>query len=108
MAIPKKANRNRDTKADTGYRWRDRDPILDLVNHLVQQSPMTYTQISVSCGVSQSTLRNWDRGKTKRPQAVTVKFVLRAIGYELAVRRMADNMHVAVPLLAGGRTEQWR
>lgn len=88
----------RDTEGNTGYRWRDRDPILDLVNGLIKDSKMSFEQISNRCGVSKSTLWNWDRGKTKRPQAVTIKFVLNAIGYELTVRRNMDKLSTAVPL----------
>lgn len=88
----------RDTASNTGYRWRDRDPILDLINGLVKESGMSFEQISNRCGVSKSTLRNWDVGKTMRPQAVTVKFVLNAIGYDLMVRRKSDRLSTTVPL----------
>lgn len=87
-----------DTKANTGYRWRDKDPILDLVNHLIDESHMSLQGISNKCGVSYSTLRNWQVGKTKKPQAVTVKFVLEAIGYSLAVKRNIDNKIALVPM----------
>ncbi len=88
----------RDNAANTGYRWRDRDPILDLVNSLIEESNMSRLQIAVKCGVSISTLRNWDIGKTKRPQAVTVKFVLEAMGYSLAVQRNRDRSTILVPM----------
>ena len=87
-----------DTQQNTGYRWRDKDPILDLVNSLIDESGHSRKWIADQSGISVGTLRNWHRGKTKKPQAVTVKYVLDAIGFSLAVKEHRGSRMLLVPL----------
>ena len=83
-----------DTLADTGYRWRDKDPILDLVNACIHTSGLSHKQISEHSRVSMGTLKAWDVGKVRKPQAATVRAVLEAVGYSLVILRNADQ-HVS-------------
>lgn len=91
------ANPNPDTKANSGYRWRDKDPILYLINALIAERGMSDWDVAAYSGVSYSTIRNWSMGKTRKPQMVTVKFVLRALGYELAIRDVKGDRLMPVP-----------
>lgn len=68
-----------------GYRHLSKDPILDEVHRAIELSGLTWTQISNRCGVSKSCLRNWELGKTRRPQHITIKFVLETCGYTTKV-----------------------
>ena len=106
MAIPV-----RDFKKDVGYRWQNRDPILDLVCALIDNEGWTPKRLEYACGVTAGTIRNWQVGKTRKPQAQTVKFVLAALGYSLSVMRK-DGRVTDVPLtsLATGRRAaiRWR
>jgi transposase-like protein len=63
------------------------DPLLLQVNLLLKNSPVTIAAIANKSGVSAGTLRRWARQKTKRPQALTLRFALRAIGYQLSITK---------------------
>ena len=41
------------------------------------------TEIQRDCGVTTQTLRNWQRRRTHRPNASTLRFVGRALGFKL-------------------------
>lgn len=69
------------SQASKGYRFIEKDPVLERLVDLIEQSPLTYKEICDSSGVSWQTIRNWRTGKTKKPQNVTMDFVARAIGY---------------------------
>jgi hypothetical protein len=66
---------------DTGYRFTDRDPILELVTRIITDSGWTLKAIENKSGVCSSTLRKWQNGETKRPQNATVDMVMRILGY---------------------------
>lgn len=91
-------NLNPNTKANSGYRWRDKDPILYLIIALIAERGMSDYDVAAYSGVSYSTIRNWTMGKTRKPQAVTVKFVLRALGYELAIHDIKGGRLISVPI----------
>jgi len=84
MAATKKAE-----KVYTGmakqYRAIQYDPTMLQINMLIKHSSMTPTAICNKSGVSRSCLTNWMKQKTRRPQAVTMRFVLRTLGYDLKV-----------------------
>jgi transcriptional regulator with XRE-family HTH domain len=59
------------------------DPLLPFVlDALEGHSPETIAEKS---GLSAQTIRNWRQGRTKYPQAISMEFALRAVGYKLAV-----------------------
>jgi|HubBroStandDraft_6_1064221.scaffolds.fasta_scaffold00221_21 transcriptional regulator with XRE-family HTH domain len=66
------------------YSFIDKDPIIDYIRTIVEESGITYKEIEARSGVTAWTLRNWFSGKTKKPQAATINAVLRCIGYKLA------------------------
>lgn len=72
----------------TSYRGLDKDPVLIQVINLVEESPMTLAAIANKSGVAESTIRNWIGGHTRRPQNITMEFVLRAIGYERKIVKL--------------------
>jgi hypothetical protein len=69
------------------YKNGGRDPLMLETIELMRMSNKTNTMINSKCGVSKSCLRSWQKGKTKRPQAATLRFVLRAIGYNIKIER---------------------
>lgn len=73
------------------YMFRSKDPIIDVVRTAVQDSKMSYTEISSASGVSHGTLNNWFTGPTKRPQFCTVNAVMRAAGKELVPRDIKNG-----------------
>jgi predicted transcriptional regulator len=77
------------------YSFIDKDPMIDQVRTVVQESLMTYKAISDASGVSAVTIRNWLDGATKKPQAATVNAVLRTCGHKLAIRPIAESDMVA-------------
>lgn len=66
---------------DRGYRWTDRDPVLEDLTRLITDSGHAITWVSERSGVSQTTISNWLSGKTKQPRNITVDAVLHALGF---------------------------
>lgn len=64
------------------YSFRDKDPVIDEVRTLVNDSQKSYQAIHEASGVSVSTMYNWFEGTTKRPQYATVMAVVYALGYK--------------------------
>jgi transcriptional regulator with XRE-family HTH domain len=67
------------------YSFTDKDPMIDYIRTIIQESHMTLTKISNDSGVSHGTIAKWLYGDTKRPQAASMNAVLRAMGYKLEV-----------------------
>jgi transcriptional regulator with XRE-family HTH domain len=65
------------------YVFIDKDPIIDELRTVVQDSGQSYKQIHEDSGVSISTLSAWFAGETRRPQAASLNAVARALGYKL-------------------------
>lgn len=57
------------------------DPVMDEVLNLMESQEMAISQASENSGVSRSTISNWMRHKTRRPQSATIEAVGRACGY---------------------------
>jgi transcriptional regulator with XRE-family HTH domain len=64
------------------YRFKDKDPVIDEMRTMQEDSGMSYEDISVKSGVSKSTQYNWFHGKTRRPQSATVEAFGRALGFK--------------------------
>lgn len=61
----------------------ERDPMLDdLLPLLAADKRSTFAKANVS-GLSSSTLNNWQNGKVRRPQGVSIQMAYRMLGYEL-------------------------
>jgi hypothetical protein len=81
---------------DTGYRWVDRDPVMEQICDIINQSGMSIHEIckqvsSISHGhanVSWNTIDNWLNGKTRKPSNWCVDWVAAACGYERIWRRL--------------------
>jgi hypothetical protein len=65
------------------YSFVDKDPIIDEIRTIYEDSGVNYKWIEQESGVTSNTLHNWFGGKTKRPQAATINAVLRALGWQL-------------------------
>jgi hypothetical protein len=70
------------------YNFLDKDPVIDKLRMIVQDSKKSNDQIHALSNVSVSTLRAWFEGQTKRPQFATVNAVGRALGYDLQFQPM--------------------
>jgi hypothetical protein len=75
-------------KRETTVRGIVRDPTLDQVLKLMDQGHHSAKYLSEKSGVAATTIYNWRHGKTRRPQNVTMDFVLRAMGYKRTITRM--------------------
>lgn len=83
-----KARRLQHLNRDRGYRFTDRDPVLEEITRMITDSGLSVSQIlerieaiSDVATVSYSTVANWLSGKTKRPQNYTITWVALALGY---------------------------
>jgi len=70
-----------------GYNFKDKDEIIDLLRTAVDDSGMSWQQISEVTGVSVSTLYKWFQGDTLRPQVPTVAAVSRLFGLKITLVR---------------------
>lgn len=86
--MPKKATARGYLRPYKSYVFRAKDPIIDTVRTITQDSGLTFKQIHEKSGVSTSTLYNWFHGRTRRPQFCTVEATGRACGKTL---RWTDN-----------------
>ena len=70
------------------YAFVDKDPVIDKIRTVVEDSRESYQEIHEASGVSKATLYNWFMGKTRRPQYATINAVARALGHEFTLRRI--------------------
>ena len=73
------------------YRATNFDPTMLQINLLIKNSNLGLRLLSNRSGVSVSCMTNWKKQKTRRPQAITMRYVLRALGYDLKVMPAAGN-----------------
>lgn len=67
------------------YKATQIDPTLQQLILIIKHSSLSITAIAEKSGVSAQCIHNWLAGRTRRPQALTMKFVLRILGYELKI-----------------------
>jgi hypothetical protein len=67
------------------YNFVDKDPMIDEIRTIVEQSGATYAWVHENSGVGATTISKWFDGQTRRPQAATMNAVLRSLGYKLGV-----------------------
>jgi hypothetical protein len=54
------------------YVFRDKDPIINAMRTAFEDAGGSFKSISMRSNVSYSTVHNWFKGKTRRPQFATV------------------------------------
>lgn len=67
------------------YHFTGQDPIVRKVQDEVTTSGNALAAVSRDSGVASSTMGNWFKRKTKRPQFATVNAVLMALDKELVI-----------------------
>jgi hypothetical protein len=80
------------------YSFVDKDPIIDEIRTVYQDSGANYKWVSEHSGVASATLSNWFNGQTKRPQAATINAVLRSLGFKLGVAPYEDPVKIFPPM----------
>jgi hypothetical protein len=68
------------------YLFIDHDPVLDQVDTIIGDSGMKLSAVAAVSHVSPTTLQNWSKRKTKRPQFASVAAVVRSIGGEILIQ----------------------
>jgi DNA-binding transcriptional regulator YiaG len=66
----------------------DHDPDMDEICSVIAKEGLTMSQAAMLSGVGNTTLANWEKKKTKRPQHLTMKATLAGIGYGFAIRQV--------------------
>ena len=69
------------------YNFKDKDPIIDRMRTIVQDSRLSYKEIREITGVSTGCLRGWFDGATRRPTFAALAAVARGLGYDFYLRR---------------------
>jgi hypothetical protein len=69
------------SKELTGYRFLDKDPIVDLYREALRKSGLDPQDITNAGGPTVGTLLSWDRGNTRKPQRLSMAYAMMALGY---------------------------
>jgi hypothetical protein len=62
-------------------------PYIDWLFDLMREQNVSKYYIATHGGPCIATLRNWESGRTRSPQLITIRFALRAMGYDLKIVR---------------------
>lgn len=80
------------------YNFINKDPAIDVVRTMVQQSYKSYSKIHDNGGPTPTTLYNWFDGKTRRPQFCTLIAAARAVGGDVQfVSRAGQVIRLPTP-----------
>ena len=63
------------------------DPIYDQIRMMLLTDRRSTWALANVSGLSTSTLANWQRGKVKRPQGVSLQMAARALGCEIVLKK---------------------
>jgi AraC-like DNA-binding protein len=87
--LPANQNQPRRTLIYHTYNFIEKDPVIDLLRTRMECMHMTMKELASRSGVSESTLKGWFSGSTRRPQFATCQAVARALGadFKLTVAR---------------------
>lgn len=82
--------------SNNDYRFIDKDPVIDVIRTEAQRYSSNLeggylAKLAYESGVSISTLYNWFNGETRRPQSLTTRFVLQALGVKIQYVREEDG-----------------
>jgi hypothetical protein len=80
------------------YNFVDKDPIIDEIRTVYQDSGVNYKWIEENSGVTTQTISAWFSGKTRKPQAATINAVLRSMGFKLGIVPFGQQVKV-VPIM---------
>lgn len=67
------------------YRFKDVDPVINVITQAMKLSNQTHRQIASASGVSPTTLSNWKAHRTRRPQFCTIAAVAGALHREFVL-----------------------
>jgi len=73
------------------YSFTSQDPVIKEIKWIMGTENLTVANMTASSGVSDNTIRNWLKGKTKRPQHATVMATIRGAGYDMTVAKRGKN-----------------
>lgn len=69
------------------YSFTNQDPVINEIKSIMRQEGLNASQVSKASGVSDGTIRNWIKGKTRRPQHAAVMAAIRGAGYDMVVKK---------------------
>lgn len=83
------------SKINSGYRFQEKDPMIDRLIAAFNQSDLSYQGWAWRSGLSNTTLRNWDSGQTRMPQYRSVVRAAMALNLEFGLyeRGEVDEDH---------------
>jgi hypothetical protein len=88
------------------YSFTNKDPIIDQIRTVYQDSGANLSWVQEHSGVSKATVANWFYGKTKRPQAASVNAVLRSLGYKLGIVPHDQKVQIVPAMVEPERRER--
>jgi len=73
------------------YNFRDKDPVIDELRTLVENSDGNQYDAAIKAGLARSTVDGWFFGSTRRPQSASVEAFGRALGWKRGWVKMNGN-----------------
>lgn len=70
------------------YNFTDKDPIIGELHTLYNDEGYSFKDLAIEGNVSETTMRNWFYGKTRRPQNPSIEAFLRSMGYKRKIVKM--------------------
>lgn len=88
--------------ANNDYRFIDKDPVIDVIRtemgRMGNLSGEQINRVAYDSGISPSTIHGWLTGDTRRPQSLTTRFVLEALGVSIKyVREDGTSIRQSAP-----------
>lgn len=73
------------------FRKDEQDPIVDKIRTIFEDHGKSIGDLAHGSGISNSTIRNWFSGKTKRPQFATAAAAVRTMGYDFILAPVVEG-----------------
>lgn len=76
------------------YLFKEHDPIIDQVFTLIDKAGLSgkLTMVAATAHISDSTIRNWDKRKVKRPQFASIKALVNSLGGHLVIEYRGEKI----------------
>ena len=76
------------------YRFRatEKDPVIDQIRSLMDDTDTSISELSTATNLSQTTIRNWIDGDTRKPQHASITAAVRGMGFDFALVPLKRNI----------------
>lgn len=73
------------------YSFLHKDPVIDKMRTLVADEGLKWKDAALIADMSPSTIENWFKGSTRRPQFSSIASLTHSLGYSMEFRRQGNK-----------------